>query len=59
MALVMTEPPGDREEVGRWQGADAALPSANLFPIKEKERHCDPGEARDREKQSLKIHTLL
>jgi hypothetical protein len=36
----MKEPSGDREEVGRWQGGEAALPSANLFHIKGKERHC-------------------
>jgi len=55
----MTEPTGNREEVGRWQGGEAALPSANLFHIKVKERHCDPDEARDREKQSLMKKTLL
>jgi hypothetical protein len=55
----MTEPSGDREEVGIWQGGEAALLSANLFHIKVKERHCDPDEARDWEKQSLKIYTRL
>jgi hypothetical protein len=59
IALAMTEPPGDSEEVGRWQGADAALPSANLVPIKMNGCHCDPDEARGREKQSLKnIHNF-
>jgi hypothetical protein len=55
----MTEPAGYREEFGRRQGGEAALPSAKLFHKKVKERHCDPDEARDREKQSLKIYTLL
>jgi hypothetical protein len=45
MALAMTEPPGDREEVGRWQGGFSALPSANLFHINVKKRHCE-GSAR-------------
>ncbi|WP_291857183.1 hypothetical protein [Marinilabilia sp.] len=55
----MTESPVDGEEVGRGQGGNAALPSANLFHIKVKVRHCDPDEARDREKQSLYRHTRL
>jgi hypothetical protein len=59
IALAMTEPTGKREEVGRWQGGFSALPSANLFHIKVKGRHCDPDEAQDREKQSLKIYTRL
>jgi hypothetical protein len=59
MALAMTKPTGNKEEVGRWQSGLSALPSDNLFHIKVKERHCDPDEARDREKQSLKIYTLL
>jgi hypothetical protein len=59
IALAMTEPTDNREEVGRWQGGYSALPSANLFHIKMKECHCDPDEARDWEKQSLKIYTQL
>jgi len=37
----MTESQVDGEEVGRGQGGNAALPSANLFHIKEKVRHCE------------------
>jgi hypothetical protein len=29
------------EEVGRWQGGEAALPSANLFSITGRFRHCE------------------
>jgi hypothetical protein len=37
----MTESPVDGEEVGRGQGGITALPSANLFHIKVKVRHCE------------------
>jgi len=44
-ALAMTESPVDGEEVGRVQGGNAALHSANLFHIKVKVRHCERSEA--------------
>jgi len=59
IALAMTERTDNREEVGRWQGGFSALPSANLFHLKVKECHCDPDEARGREKQSVKIYTRI
>jgi len=55
----MTELIDNGEEVGRRQGGETAMPSANLFQIKVKECHCDPDEARDREKQSIEIYTRL
>jgi hypothetical protein len=58
-ALAMTGPTDNRGEVGKWQGGFSALPFANLFHLKAKKRHCDSEEARDREKQSLKIYTRL
>jgi hypothetical protein len=42
MALAMTDSLGDRKEVGRWQGGFPALPSANLFHTKVKERGLGP-----------------
>jgi hypothetical protein len=55
----MTELIDNGEEVGRRQGGEATLPSANLFHKKVKKRYCDSDEARDREKQSQKIYTRL
>gem|GEM_PF-2600684 len=37
----MTESAVDGEEVGRGQGGNAGLPSANLFHIKVKVRYCE------------------
>jgi|GEM_PF-2317198 len=59
IALAKTELTDNGEEVGSRQGGEAALPAANLFHIKVKEHHCEPDEARDREKQSLKIYIRL
>jgi hypothetical protein len=44
-ALAMTPFHFYMEEVGRWQGGFLALPSANLFSVTGRFRHCE-GNAR-------------